>query len=162
RSFLESAPDGVLVVDGTGQIALVNHQIEALFGYSRDELLGQPVEILVPERLRGRHVAHRDGFLARPATRPMGRGLELFGQRKDGTEFPVAISLSSVQAGGDTLATSIIRDVTQEKRAADELKAARQRAEEAAELKSTLGEIASDLQHAETLAIFGQRLLSRL
>src|SRR5262249_13698472 len=82
RSFLESAPDGVLVVDGTGQIALVNHQIEALFGYSRDELLGQPVEILVPERLRGRHVAHRDGFLARPATRPMGRGLELFGQRK--------------------------------------------------------------------------------
>jgi PAS domain S-box-containing protein len=87
RELLESAPDAVVIVDSVGEIVLVNAQAEELFGYERSEMLGQPMEMLVPERFRGRHVGHREGYAGHPQRRPMGAGLDLFGMRKDGSDF---------------------------------------------------------------------------
>src|SRR6185436_4288978 len=101
----------------TGQIMLVNAQTERLFGYRRDELLGQPIERLIPERFHPQHVRHRAGYITAPRTRPMGSDLELYARRKDGTEFPVEISLSSVEMRDGSLVSSAIRDVSERKRA---------------------------------------------
>jgi PAS domain S-box-containing protein len=112
-ALLESAPDAVVIADGEGRIVLVNHQTEALFGYKRDELLGRLVETLLPERFRKRHVGHRAGYLAEPTTRPMGAGLDLAGRRKDGSEFPVDVSLSTIETDEGVLVTTFVRDVTE-------------------------------------------------
>jgi PAS domain S-box-containing protein len=112
-AMLELAPDAIVGVGRDGLIVLVNAQVDALFGYAREELLGQPVEVLVPEHFRDAHRFHRVGYFADPRTRPMGAALELFGRRRDGSEFPAEISLSSIETEDGTLAIAAIRDVSE-------------------------------------------------
>jgi formate hydrogenlyase transcriptional activator len=121
RSLFEFSPDAIIVSDQDGKIAEINTQVEKFFGYSRGELLGQSVETLVPERFRQGHPAHRKEYGAEPQPRPMGIGLELYGRRKDGTEFPVDIMLSPVKSYGGKLVLSVIRDLSEKKKAEEEL-----------------------------------------
>jgi PAS domain S-box-containing protein len=117
RTFIESAPDAMLLISGAGMILLMNSQTEHLFGYRRDELLGEAVEVLVPERFRGSHPGHRSTFFREPRLRPMGQGLDLWGLRKDGSEFPIEISLSPIESPTGLTVGATIRDVTIQKTA---------------------------------------------
>ena len=122
RTLLDSAPDAMVIIDQDGLITLVNEQTERIFGYRRDELLGQKVERLIPERYRKRHVDHRRAYFADPRTRPMGPGRELYGLTKDGREFPVDISLSSVQTDEGAVVLSFTRDITERKQAEETIR----------------------------------------
>ncbi|HLH42440.1 MAG TPA: ATP-binding protein [Bryobacteraceae bacterium] len=122
QELLEAAPDAILQVDETGRIVLVNCVVEDMFGYTREELLGKPVEILIPEELRDAHTARRREYRQQPARRPMGAGLSLSGVRKDGSRFPVEISLSPSQFEESFLVTAIVRDITSRKQAEERLR----------------------------------------
>ncbi len=119
RGLLEAAPDAIVGVGPDGIISLVNAQAERLFGYGRDELIGRPVEILVPDAVRGIHPARRSRYFADPTPRPMGAGMELAGRRKDGSEFPAEISLSAIETEEGVLVSAAVRDVTERRRAAE-------------------------------------------
>jgi two-component system cell cycle sensor histidine kinase/response regulator CckA len=121
RAVLEGSPNAVIAIDVTGRINYANLKVESTFGYTRAELLGQPVELLLPERVAGRHVGHRDGFTAHPVARPMGIGLDLAGRRKDGTEFPVEIGLSPVETADGLQVFATVVDITARKDAESEL-----------------------------------------
>ncbi len=122
RNLLESAPDAMVIVDRDGHVQLVNAQTERLFGYSRDELIGQPVELLMPQRFHDQYVGHRNDYSQSPRPRQAGVGLELSGRRKDGTEFPIEISLSSFKTQGGTVITSSIRDVSDRRQAEEQIR----------------------------------------
>src|SRR4051812_12461461 len=124
REFLEFAPDAVIGVDETGEIRLVNSRTQAVFGYARPELIGQQVEMLVPRGVSSTHVAHRARYFESPRTRPMGAGLDLYARRKDGSEFPCEISLSTVATDEGMMALAAIRDITDHRRDRDELRRA--------------------------------------
>ena len=117
--LLEAVPDAMVCVDADGRIALVNAQAERLFGYARDELIGQPVEILVPDQARKVHLLHRAGYITDPQPRPMGTGMELVARRRDGSTFPAEISLSAVDTGVGIVVAAAVRDVTERRLAAE-------------------------------------------
>ena len=149
RRVVEAAPSAMIMVNQEGQITLANLQAEKTFGYSREELLGRPIEMLVPERLRSGHQGFRHDYLCDPQARPMGAGRELFGRRKDGSEVPVEIGLSPIHTSKGPLVLASIVDITERKLA--ELEAARQRHDLAHLARVTaLGELSSSLAHELT------------
>jgi two-component system, sensor histidine kinase len=172
RSGLDAAPDAMIIIDDLGIVRFANRQASALFGYAHEQIVGQSVELLLPERFRSRHVAHRQAYFSAVRVRPMGSGLALFGRRQDGHEFPVEISLSPLQDSGRTLVAAAIRDVTDRKRVESELRSAREDADHAREAADRANQAKSrflatashDLrQPLQTLALLNgtlQRLVS--
>ncbi len=122
HGFLEASPDAVVIIDGGGMVVQINSQTERLFGYGREELVGRPLEVLMPERFRGTHIAQRRAYFADPRPRSMGSGLELYGLTKDGREFPIDVSISPLQPEAGVLFASAIRDMTDHRRLEDELR----------------------------------------
>ncbi len=122
QALMESASQGIVAINHKGLIQVVNNKAEELFGYSRDELIGQSMEMLLPERLRQQHVGHRRDYFSRPRARPMGIGLDLAGRRKNGQEFPIEISLNYVEVGGEALALSFITDISERIRLEQQLR----------------------------------------
>jgi PAS domain S-box-containing protein len=135
QSFLESVPDAIVIVDKQGNIQSVNKQTEEMFGYDRNEIIGNKIELLIPSRFKEAHLDHRDDFVSHPKTRKMGEGMQLFAQRKNGNEFPVEISLSKIKTEEDFMVCSSIRDVSYQKRIEKELTEAIKNAENAVKSK---------------------------
>lgn len=150
KKLLEAAPDAIVGIDRQGLIVLVNAQVEKMFGYNRDELIGQTVELLMPDRFRQLHKRHRNDYVASPLTRPMGTGMELTGKHKSGHEFPVEISLSPVETDGGMFITSIIRDITDRKKMERQLRQHTTSLEEQviqSERLATIGRMAAQVAH---------------
>lgn len=150
QMLFEASPDALIIVGADGRIELANGQAERTFGYPHGELLGTEVEMLVPERFRGKHDAKRMGFVADPLTRPMGAGLDLWGLRRDGTEFPVEISLSPVRIGSSSTVLAAIRDVTEQRAAKRLIQVVKQRFESVVQHSPSAISV-SDLQHRYTM-----------
>lgn len=152
HGFLEAAPDAVVIIDGAGVIVQVNGQTEKLFGYRREELVGHPVEMLMPDRYRGSHVAETRSYIADPHPRTMGRGLKLFGLRKNRDEFPIDVSISPLPPERGLLVASIIRDMTTHRRLEEELRQQTHALEEADRQKDDfLSAVAHELRSPLTV-----------
>jgi PAS domain S-box-containing protein len=146
QALLESASEGIVLVNASGRITLVNAAAERMFGYDHDELLGQPLEILLPERVRGAHGEHRARYFAGPRVRPMGTGLDLAGRRRDGSEFPVEISLSYVESSEGMTAMALVTDITERKRVEAELQRQRDTLYQTEKL-AALGTLSAGIAH---------------
>ena len=165
RGLLEAAPDGMVIVNRDGAIVLVNAQVERLFGYERAELVGEPVEILVPDRFSGMHMAFRSGYVTEPRTRPMGLAGDLHARRKDGSEFPIEVTLSPLETDEGLLVSAAVRDISERRRMQEENDRVKDEffATVSHELRTPLtsmigyGELMTDL---EDLSPQGQRFLS--
>ncbi len=165
RGLLEAAPDGMVIVNRDGAIVLVNAQVEKLFGYERAELVGEPVEILVPDRFSGMHMAFRSGYVSEPRTRPMGLAGDLHARRKDGSEFPIEVTLSPLETDEGLLVSAAVRDISERRRMQEENDRVKDEffATVSHELRTPLtsmigyGELMTDL---EELSPQGQRFLS--
>ncbi len=165
RGLLEAAPDGMVIVNREGVIVLVNAQVERLFGYERAELVGEPVEILVPDRFSGMHMAFRSGYVSEPRTRPMGLAGDLHARRKDGSEFPIEVTLSPLETDEGLLVSAAVRDISERRRMQEENDRVKDEffATVSHELRTPLtsmigyGELMTDL---EELSPQGQRFLS--
>ncbi|QSB02938.1 PAS domain S-box protein [Methylomonas sp. EFPC1] len=153
RQAVESAPNAIVMVNEFGTIVMVNAQTEASFGYARTELIGQRVEMLIPERFRGGHIGFRRAYLADPVSRPMGAGRDLYGLRKDGTEFPVEIGLGLIESHEETLVLSSIVDITERKRLEQRFRQAVESAPNAIVMVNESGTIV--MVNAQTEASFG-------
>jgi PAS domain S-box-containing protein len=146
EALLESASEGIVLIDAAGRITLVNHAAERMFGYPRAELLGQPLDVLLPERVRAVHARHRAGYFAEPRVRTMGIGLDLSGRRRDGTEFPVEISLSYVESPDGRVAMAFVTDITERKRVEAQLQRQRETLYQTEKL-AALGTLAAGIAH---------------
>ena len=153
RDLLESTPDAIVMVNVTGRIVLVNSQAETVFRYRRDELMGQPVEILLPAKFRSAHLKHRGSFFAQPRTRTMGADLELYGLRRNGEEFPVEISLSPIETEEGSMVMSAVRDITGRKKAEQKFRGLLESAPDAMVIVSREGKI--ELVNSQTEKLFG-------
>ena len=153
RQVVESAPNAIVMIGSTGLIEMVNAQTERVFGYSRDELLGKPVEMLVPERYRPNHPGLRTSFFANPVSRPMGAGRDLYGLRKDGSEFPVEIGLNPIDTEEGTLVLSAIVDISARKRLEERFRQVVESAPNAIVMIGSTGLI--EMVNAQTERVFG-------
>jgi len=155
RSLLEAAPDAMIIANEKGEIVLINHQTEEIFGYKRDEIIGKKVEILIPSDFHNKHQEHRSHYFKNPKVRLMGIGLELFAVRKDGTKFPVEISLSPIETEEGTLVSASVRDITERKKAEQKFRGLLEAAPDAMIIANEKGEIV--LINHQTETIFGYR-----
>jgi PAS domain S-box-containing protein len=159
RALLESAPDAMVIVNGAGEIQLVNARAEEVFGYTRAEMLGQPVEMIVPERFRGNHAHHRDTYAEHPVSRAMGENVDLYARRKDGTEFPVEVSLSPLETSDGTFISSAIRDVTERRRIQQDLRDANEFLEQRVQARTQeLAEANAGLQKSQSSMMLAQKV----
>ena len=153
RQVIEAAPNAMVMFNGSGVIDMVNAQTERLFGYPRDQMLGQPIEMLVPERSRERHPALRDSFLIAPVSRPMGAGRDLYGLKKDGSEFPIEIGLNPIETDEGTMVLSAIVDISSRKRMEERFRQVVESAPNAMVMVNSKGAI--EMVNAQTERVFG-------